>query len=82
MGFWGFGGLEADLRSDAQLDGFTERTTRLDFSMTQKIQENLMVFFNANNITNQEEAEFNASGNITSAQFFGATFDLGLQYKF
>ncbi len=76
------GGLEADLDRDPQLDGFTGRTTRLDFSMTQKVMKNIMLFFNANNITNQEETEFNGNGDVTSTQFFGATYDLGLQYKF
>ena len=76
------GGLDAELDLDSQLDAFTRRTTRVDMSIKQRVYKNTMVFFNANNITNQEEAEFNGDGLETSRRVFGPTLDLGIQYKF
>ncbi|MEM7548598.1 MAG: TonB-dependent receptor [Bacteroidota bacterium] len=75
------GGLVAEIRTDNQLNPSTGRTTRLDLSITQKVMKNYTVFFNANNITNQEETIFISAGE-SERQVFGATFDLGLQYKF
>ncbi|MEM9896003.1 MAG: TonB-dependent receptor [Bacteroidota bacterium] len=76
------GGLDAQVQTNAIRDQFVERTTRFDLAVKQKVVKNTLLFFNWNNITNQEEVLINRGGDILERERFGFTMDLGLQYKF
>ena len=65
-------------------DVFTDDLYRIDISLKQKINENIEVFSNLNNLTNEFDQNFQSdfSVNPTFIQYYGFTMDVGLRMKF
>ncbi len=76
--------LSQDLGPRAELDVFTEATTRWDLAINQKVSRRLTLSLFVNNITNQPEQAFLGAGRQfpTREEYFGFTSDLGIWYKF
>ncbi|MEN0003538.1 MAG: TonB-dependent receptor [Bacteroidota bacterium] len=70
--------------SRSELDGFFEGFTRWDFAMNQRINKQIKVYFNLNNITNTPEVVTLGQNNAfpLEEEFFGWTMDLGVRFRF
>lgn len=70
-----------DLGNREEFDNFSQFFTRIDATVSQKFKDNFQVYFNFNNITNQEDLEdqFNVE---SLRENYGFTMDLGLRYTF
>ena len=66
----------------AELDGFTDSSTRFDFSASQKVGKGISIYTNLNNFTNiPEKAYLGSRQNSTTEEYFGWTVDLGVKYS-
>jgi len=64
-------------------DTWNKAFTRWDFSLRQRLNENLSLFMNGVNLTDQsEEAYLGMDPRPSSLQFYGTMYDLGIQYAF
>lgn len=74
-------GINNIVQQDDLLDG---RTTRLDLTFKQTLTENLKLYVNINNITNQAETRIRGPVDRLDerASVFGATADFGVQLRF
>lgn len=73
-------------RTYDELDSYTGAYKRWDFTAFQKLpwlEGRLQLYFNANNITNRPDRSFTSElQKLSSVQYYGQTFDLGLRYRF
>ena len=66
-----------------ELDAFMGSFSRWDIAIRQKIKNNIEVFINLNNISNAPDRAFLGTRDfLTSDEFFGREFNIGLKYKF
>jgi outer membrane receptor protein involved in Fe transport len=64
-------------------DTFTADLLRFDISAKITITQNLSLFFNFNNITNEPDESFRQETRYLSAsEFYGWTSDIGIGYQF
>lgn len=65
-------------------DEYTDDIYRVDISLRQKITEQIEIYSNLNNITNENDQNYMSKfGQYpTYEQFYGVTFDLGIRAKF
>lgn len=73
------GGSTIGAREEA--DTYDASTTRLDLTFKQKINKNVKLYININNLTNQQEADFLAIQPRNLSRF-GTTADFGVQIMF
>ncbi len=71
-----------DIAREPQTDEFEGKTTRLDLTFKQAISDNIKLYVNFNNITNQAETELLTTDILTNTTVFGATADFGFQLRF
>ncbi|WKN45616.1 TonB-dependent receptor [Tunicatimonas pelagia] len=72
-----------ELGSNETFDTFTGLLTRWDATASQKITPRWQVYANWNNITDAPPTSFLLDERFESErEFFGATFDLGIRYRF
>ena len=72
-----------ELGSNETFDTFTGLLTRWDATASQKITPRWQVYANWNNITDAPPTSFLLDERFESdREFFGATFDLGIRYRF
>lgn len=76
------GGFQTEINQDPTQDRFTREFTRLDFSVKQKVVEGLTIFFNGNNLNNQQDRSRFGEGSERFREEFGSSYDLGIQYRF
>ena len=67
---------------EPQTDTFEGKTTRFDLTFKQAINDNLKLYVNFNNITNQAETQLLTTDILTNTTVFGATADFGFQLRF
>ncbi|HMQ45992.1 MAG TPA: TonB-dependent receptor [Saprospiraceae bacterium] len=68
-----------------ELDGFTARSVRWDYSLTYWLspKRNWQLILNINNISNQPEQAFVGNTSFLSeSEFYGMTADIGLRFRF
>jgi TonB-dependent receptor len=66
-----------------ELDGFTADLARWDLSIKYNFSDNIGLFFNWNNITNEPDESYQQRTNyLTDLEYYGATMDLGIAFKF
>jgi len=65
-------------------DVFTDALYRIDMSLKQKITENIEIYSNLNNLTNEFDQNFQSdfSVNPTFIQYYGFTMDVGVRARF
>ena len=72
-------------RTYDELDSYTASSNRWDFTAYQNLpwlKGNLQVYLNANNITNTPDRSFTSTlRKLSSVQYYGRTYDLGLRYN-
>ena len=58
--------------------------TRWSFSLRQKLGNGLSIYFNGVNLTNQNDLTYRALDypRPSSLNYYGATYDLGIEYRF
>lgn len=66
----------------AELDGFTDKTTRWDLAVQQKLFEGFNLYLNVNNLSNIPERSLVGVWNYpTNEVYYGWTADFGIKYK-
>lgn len=69
--------------SQKEKDRWNQSFKRWDFSLRQRISENLDVFVSGANLNNQSDGSYQGlDPRPTGLNFYGAMYDLGLQYRF
>ena len=65
-------------------DVFTEALYRIDVSLKQKITDNIEIYSNLNNLTNEfdQNSQSDFSVNPTFIQYYGFTMDVGVRARF
>jgi len=71
-------GEDINIREDQ--DDYTREFSRVDVTFKQRVNEQLRVFINVNNLTNQKDINL-IQGNQSSVAMFGVTADFGLQFQ-
>lgn len=67
----------------AQVDQYSRAFTRMDISLKQKLGENLSLLFNVTNLSNEPDTRTQAgTEKYRDLEFYGAMYDLGVQYEF
>lgn len=72
-------------RTYHELDAFTDAYKRWDFTAYQKIPkvEGLQVYLNVSNITNTPDRSYTSTlKKLSSVNYYGSTWDIGVRYKF
>ncbi len=69
--------------SRPELDGYTDKSVRMDVALQQKIFERTSLYLNFNNLTNVPDKSFLGSEQFpTNEAYYGWSMDLGVKYKF
>ncbi len=69
--------------SRPELDGYTDKTVRVDVALLQRIFERTSLFLDFNNLTNVPDKSFLGSEQFpTNEAYYGWSMDLGVKYKF
>ncbi|MEM9858037.1 MAG: hypothetical protein AAF843_11795 [Bacteroidota bacterium] len=74
------GQVGRDINIREEQDDYTQEFTRVDLTFKQRVNENLRVFVNVNNLTNQQDINL-IQGLESSVAMFGVTADFGLQFQ-
>ena len=74
----------ASIGTQKEHDRWRDEFTRWSFSLRQKLGNGLSVYFNGVNLSNQNDLTYRALDypRPSSLNYYGATYDLGMEYRF